>query len=57
MRIICAEPNEIPVNQDLFGTIDLNLADPVPVSIPENVNAFHSRTLPLPGPSGRFIEF
>ena len=31
MRIICAEPNEIPINQDLLGTIDLNLADTVSV--------------------------
>jgi hypothetical protein len=34
MRIICAEPNEIPINQDLLGTIDLNLADTVSVLVP-----------------------
>ena len=31
MRVILAEPSEIPVNQDLLGTIDLKLADPVSV--------------------------
>ena len=52
VRVIRAEPNEIPVNQDLLGTVDLNLADPVSVFIPENINAFHSRTLPLPEETG-----
>ena len=47
MRIICAEPNEIPINQDLLGTIDLNLADTVSVLVPENVNAFHEPYTPI----------
>ena len=47
MRVILAEPSEIPVNQDLLGTIDLNLADPVSVSVPEGVNAFHSPYTPI----------
>ena len=49
--------SKIPVNQDLLGTIDLNLADPVSVLVPENVNAFHSRTLPLPDRTGSLIEY
>ena len=32
-------------------------AEPVSVLVPENVNAFHSRTLPLPGNTGRLTEY
>ena len=53
MRVIWAKPNEIPVNEDLLGTIDLNFADPVSVLVPQNVNSFHSLTPHCPTGPGR----